>query len=184
MLIENFESVFDIQEEATAGDLQTPSFSEAADCSPEQTDSFQNEILPLTDSENNSAYCGPSLQKLEYEVEQATKDLEWAEKNLQTAMDNGAGVLTAMSLVDSRRDFLDLRLKQYSEAVNATAQDAVPLGTKSTSETDGIKLGSVCHKQWELEQAIESGNPIAIEHRQRDLANEIAKEEAKKLQNK
>lgn len=181
MLIENFESVFDIQEEATAGDLQTPSFSEAADCSPEQTDSFQNEILPLTDSENNSAYCGPSLQKLEYEVEQATKDLEWAEKNLQTAMDNGAGVLTAMSLVDSRRDFLDLRLKQYNEAVNATQQDAMSLGAR---QTDDVKLGSVCHKQWELEQAIESGNPIAIEHRQRDLANEIAKEEAKKLQNK
>ena len=43
-----------------------------------------------------------------------------------------------------------------------------------------MKLGSVSHAQWELEQAYNSGNKIAIENAKRDLAHEKAKEEAKK----
>lgn len=128
-----------------------------------------------------SEYVGPSSQVLEMEVEQARKDVESAEARLETAIENGAGVISAMQVVESARRLLDTRIKQYNLAVAAENGVATMSGKQ---EGNGQGLGSVSHAQWELEQAIESGNSIAIENRKRDLAHEIAKEEAKKMQGK
>lgn len=131
-------------------------------------------------------YVGPSLKELEYKIEQARDDLEKAEKRLQEAARNGEGTAILTMQVNSCRELLDARIKQYNNATAALggAADTQTFAANSSSENGEVKFASVSHKQWELEQAIESGNKVAIENKKRALAHEIAMEETKKMQGK
>lgn len=130
-------------------------------------------------------YYGPSPQVLEYKIDRAREDLEKAEARLQEAARNGQSTVSIMQQVNNCRKILDTLTTQYQTATAALSGAAdTQAFAKASSENDEVKFASVSHKQWELEQAIESGNKVAIENKKRALAHEIAKEEAKKLQRK
>lgn len=123
-------------------------------------------------------YVGPSSAVLDSKIEQATRDLTYAQMQLAEAIANGTGVMTAMHTVETAQKLLDTYVQQHSVAVMAEAKQAANMvGAKSGGE---VSFGSsVSHAQWELEKAYESGNSIRIHNAERNLAHEKAKEAAK-----
>lgn len=123
-------------------------------------------------------YVGPSSAALDSKIEQATRDLTYAQVQLAEAIANGTGVMTAMHVVETAQKLLDTYVQQHSVAVMAEAKQAANMvGAKSGGE---VSFGSsVSHAQWELEKAYESGNSIRIHNAERNLAHEKAKEAAK-----
>ena len=150
---------------------------------------FQNETLNIKvenferDVPGDTAsgdYYGPSSAALDIKIEQATKDLTYAQEQLAEAIADGRSVITAMHLVENAQELLDSYVRQYGEAVAAEARQAASAVGAKAEGTDEVRLGSVSHAQWELEQAYESGNSVRIHNAEKELANEKAKEAAKK----
>lgn len=159
-----------------------------------QNDSFgitveNHEETPSGDASGDfpADYCGPSSAALDIKIENAVKDLTFAQIQLEKAIENGTGVMTAMNLVESAEKLRDTYIQQHSKAVAAEARAAAERVTVAASESaldakgsDEVRLGSVSHATWELEQAYKSDNSIRIDNAERNLAHEKAKEAAKK----
>lgn len=148
-----------------------------------QNDSFNITVAPGPQGASDGggdAYCGPSSASLDIKIENATRDLTFAQLQLERAIETGTGVITAMQLVEHAQQVLDSYVEQHGQAVAAEAAQAANLSAKA-GQDDGPKLGSVSHAQWELEQAYKSGNSIRIHNAERDLAHEKAKEKAKEM---
>lgn len=142
--------------------------------------SFQNESFDVDVSSftadsagaEGGDYVGPTPDALNLKIENDVKDLTFAQEQLALAIERGSGVMTAMKNVESAQAVLDAHMKLYNEAIRFRPPEApAPSGE--------VKLGSVSHAQWELEQAYKDGNKIAIENAKRDLAREQAKEDTK-----
>lgn len=129
--------------------------------------------------ESSGDYCGPSTDALDIKIENAVKDLTFAQEQLARALATGTGVITAMSAVESAQKLLDSYEKQYAQAVAGEARQAAENVSAKSDEAGEVKLGSVSHATWELEQAYKSGNSIRIHNAERNLAHEKAKEAAK-----
>lgn len=159
-----------------------------------QNESFDIDVSTFTHDATEGAsgeYVGPSPDMINLQMESDVRALTFAQEQLAEAIARGTGVMQAMRNVESAQAVLDARMKLYNEAIAFRAPEA-PVAAASDSRNAGeagaageksdneMKLGSVSHAQWELEQAYNSGNKIAIENAKRDLAHEKAKEEAKK----
>lgn len=62
-------------------------------------------------------YVGPSLESIDFKLEEATKSLTRAQIDLQAAIERGSGVMSAQSVVESARKVVDALLRQHEEAV-------------------------------------------------------------------
>ena len=145
-----------------------------------QNDSFGIDVSTFTHDTGEAAsgdYAGPSPDSINLKIESDVRHLTYAQEQLDRAIETGTGVITAMGLVESAQAVLDADMKLYNEAIAFRAPDG-PVA--ASAEAGSGKLGSVSHAQWELEQAYESGNRIAIDNARRNLAHEKAREEAKK----
>ncbi len=148
---------------------------------------FQNDSFGITVEdfekgvpEPTGDYVGPSTDALDIKIENAVKDLTFAQEQLARAIATGTGVMTAMSMVESAQKLLDSYEKQYAQAVAGEARQAAQNVSAKSDEAGEMKLGSVSHATWELEQAYKSGNSTRIHNAERNLAHEKAKEAAKK----
>lgn len=154
-----------------------------------QNDSFGIRVRPMEQDGSDSGagsgadYCGPSSAALDIKIENATRDLTYAQQQLERALDTGTGVMTAMELVEHAQELVDGYVKQHAEAVQAEARQAAALaaGPGKAEAAEAVKLGSVSHAQWELEQAYKSGNSVRIHNAEQDLAREKAKEKSKEM---
>lgn len=146
--------------------------------------SFQNEVFDAqaTNLEEAPAseYYGPSSASLDLKIDSATRSLTAAREQLEWAIKNGTGVITAMTRVESAQKLLDTYTQMYNKALEAESAQSASLISAKSDDAGEIKLGSVSHAQWKLEQAYKNNNSIAIENAKRELAHEKAKEEAKK----
>ena len=133
-------------------------------------------------------YVGPSPDAINLQMESDVRDLTFAQEQLAEAIARGTDVMQAMRNVESAQAVLDARMKLYNEAIAFRAPDPPLSQGVDVGETEPakeaadqeLKLGSVSHAQWELEQAYKNDNKIAIENAKRQLAYEQAKEDAKK----
>ena len=155
-----------------------------------QNNSFGIRVRPTeqgssgSDSGSGSGdYCGPSSAALDVKIENATRDLTFAQQQLERALETGTGVMTAMELVEHAQELVDGYVQQHAEAVQAEAKQAAALaaGPGKAEAAEAVKLGSVSHAEWELEQAYKSGNSVRIHNAERDLAHEKAKEKSKEM---
>lgn len=146
-----------------------------------QNDTFDIKVAPKAASDcaaaSSSDYAGPSSAALDIKIEQATRDLTFAQEQLERAIATGTGVITAMNLVEGRQKLLDGYIQQHGVAVMAEAKQAANYA--GTKPEGNVSFGSVSHAQWELEKAYESGNSIRIHNAEKKLAHEKAKEAAK-----
>lgn len=62
-------------------------------------------------------YAGPSLEAINFKLDEATKSLTRAQINLADAISRGSGVLSAQSMVESAQKVVDALLRQHEEAV-------------------------------------------------------------------
>lgn len=147
-----------------------------------QNDTLDIHVAPTASSDaaptvSGDTYVGPSSAALDIKIEQATRDLTFAQEQLELAIINGSGVITAMDRVDTAQKLLDSYVQQHGVAVMAEAKQAANLA--GTKNGNNVSFGSVSHAQWELEKAYESGNSIRIHNAEKELAHEKAKEAAK-----
>ena len=150
-----------------------------------QVEGFQNQRynVDMTDfvpSQENAGEAGEAagegtasgLEVAAGRIRRDQEHLNFAQQQLDQAIERGTGVMTAMSALESAKAVLEADQKLYNQLQgNGEASEAPVAG----------KLGSVSHKEWELERAIAHGNQIEIHNAKNHLAEEIAKEEAKKM---
>lgn len=139
---------------------------------------IENHEQPSSEISISEEYCGPSSSALDIKINEATKDLTFAQEQLEKTIESGGSVLVAMSLVDNCQKVLDSYIQQYSKAVMAEANQNADIAFSAKS--GDMKLGSVSHAQHELEKAYESGNATRIHNAEKNLAHEKAEEAAKK----
>lgn len=92
---------------------------------------FQNDLFVDTESvialareeerraaaSDGGSYVGPSVEELDFKIEEAVKSLTRAQINLEAAIANGSGVMSAQSVVESAQAVVDALLHQHEEAV-------------------------------------------------------------------
>ena len=75
-------------------------------------------------------YAGPSLEAINFKLDEATKSLTRAQINLAEAIERGSGVLSAQSMVESTQKVVDALLRQHEEAHNVLLKpEAATAGT-------------------------------------------------------
>ena len=148
-----------------------------------QNDSFGLDVssLPKETASEGGSYVGPSPEKLSLQLEQDMKNLESAQERLEQAIERGTGVMSAMSNVENAQNILDTRMKLYQEAIASRSSEA-PVAASAEATPDHPTLGSVSHAEWRLETAYEHGSQAEINAAKRYMAQELAKEERKKME--
>ena len=109
------------------------------------------------------------------------KNLESAQERLEQAIERGTGVMSAMSNVENAQNILDTRMKLYQEAIASRSSEA-PVAASAETTPDQPTLGSVSHAEWRLETAYKHGSQAEINAAKRYMAQELAKEERKKME--
>lgn len=124
-------------------------------------------------------YVGPSPDALNLKIDEDVKHLTYCQEQLDWAIAHDTGVMTAMQNVENAKAVLDAHMNLYNEAIKFRAPDGQKVAAQ-TAGAAGVAFGSsVSHAQWELEQAYKNDNKIAIQNAKRDLAHELAKQDAK-----
>ena len=136
-------------------------------------------ILPSETTPASGEYVGPSIEALDRQLENDTKNLTKAQLQLEEAIERGTGVMSAMNYVENAQKVLDARMKLYNEAIAFRAPDAPAVGSKT--DAGQVSFGSVSHAEWRLKTAYEHESPAEVAAAKRYLAQEKAKEEAKKM---
>lgn len=82
-----------------------------------QVDKSDFVIDAVSDTSDNHNYVGPSLESINRRIDSAKKDLEFAQEQLNRAIANNTGVLSATHLVESAQAQLDSVMRLYEEAL-------------------------------------------------------------------
>ena len=156
---------------------------------------FQNPSFEIDVSTFSHDQTETSPESILLKIDSDMASLLNAQIQLNHAIDRGTGVMTAMHVVESAQAVLDADRKLYNELIsaekagagtgtkdgNAQNPDSGANGGQQGADIGEKKLGSVSHAQWELERAYKSGSQVAIQNAKRHLAEEKAKEDAKKM---
>ena len=74
-------------------------------------------------------------------------------------------------------------MKLYSEATAFHAQEVSTVAETGEDEIGETAVGNVSHAEWRLEKAYESGSQADINSAKKYMAQEMAKEEKKNMEN-
>ena len=128
-------------------------------------------------------YAGPSPEMLRLQIESDMKHLTFAKEQMEEAIERGTSVIEAMRNVESAQAVLDARMKLYSAATAFHAQEVSTVAETGEDEIGETAVGNVSHAEWRLEKAYESGSQADINSAKKYMAQEMAKEEKKNMEN-